>query len=245
MNPETIRAILKLNKEFYESVADSFSDTRQYPWKGWGSAAEIISKNFREGKTLKILDVGCGNGRFLTFLENSNYNINFSYLGVDNNLKLLDIAHISHKNSKVPFTFRDFNIDTELFKIKGRFDVITAFGISHHIPGYENRLSWFNELTDKLDENGLLIVTFWKFSAHKKHDSPKISKVIIDDLEKNDYFLGWMRDGKNQRYCHYFNTEELQTIDNKLLKAGLKKVKEFESDRNKSSHNLYIIWRKM
>ena len=35
MKIKTIKQLNQLNQDFYNTIADDFSDTRQYFWKGW------------------------------------------------------------------------------------------------------------------------------------------------------------------------------------------------------------------
>ena len=89
MIKEKDKQILELNKKFYQSVAYSFSETRQTPWKGWGKVVEIINDVLKNEK-IKILDLGCGNGRFLEYIKKSFSN--YEYVGMDENEDLLKEA---------------------------------------------------------------------------------------------------------------------------------------------------------
>ena len=63
MDAATIRNIIDLNNRFYKTVATDFSATRQMPWAGWDRLLPFLPK-----EAIDILDLGCGNGRFLSFL---------------------------------------------------------------------------------------------------------------------------------------------------------------------------------
>ena len=67
--PEQIQLINKTTTEFYSSVAESFSETRQHEWEGWRRSLPYV----KEAKAL--LDLGCGNRRYSKYLKENNINI--------------------------------------------------------------------------------------------------------------------------------------------------------------------------
>ncbi len=91
MNDKTFHQLVQLNKDFYENIYEEFNLTRQSPWQGWNAVVDICNKKFAGVKKTKILDLGCGNGRFFKFLyENAKFD--FDYYGVDASSRLLKIA---------------------------------------------------------------------------------------------------------------------------------------------------------
>lgn len=247
INKEKIIEILKKTNDFYKSVGEEFSNTRQYYWKGW---EDIFPKTFKELKensiknnSIKILDIGCGNGRFYKYIkENIDklelQNINIEYLGIDNNDTLLEIANNigtkTHEN-KVgdnKIDFKKLDIFLELENIQDKFDLIVGFGITHHIPGNTYRKRWFDKLTQLLNKNGILILSYWNFLDKK-------SLIPTTDLEENDYWLGW-NTTKEKRYCHYYDEKELNQI-HKLLEE--KNINIVEILDKKEDLNKYIVYR--
>ena len=77
MDDKIIKQILDINCHFYESYAKEFSVTRQAPWLGWSQLLTFLSTN-----KMRVLDLGCGNGRFYKFLK-CNLKNEFDYQGVD------------------------------------------------------------------------------------------------------------------------------------------------------------------
>ncbi|MBI5666839.1 MAG: class I SAM-dependent methyltransferase [Chloroflexi bacterium] len=63
MNPETIRRLNAINREFYRITAPEFDQTRGTAWPGWERLLPYLRA------PLSVLDVGCGNGRFGVFLH--------------------------------------------------------------------------------------------------------------------------------------------------------------------------------
>lgn len=81
----------------------------------------------------KILDVGCGFGDFIGFLEARNVS-NFTYTGIDLVKEFLDIAHTKHPASNIKFQNADFLTHPFLEK----FDYIIASGtLNYKIEGVD------------------------------------------------------------------------------------------------------------
>lgn len=81
MKAATCRALLELNRAFYANFAGDFAATR----RGWPLGFTRILPYLRPAAN--VLDVGCGNGRFLAFLRSQGWA--GSYVGVDSSAGLL------------------------------------------------------------------------------------------------------------------------------------------------------------
>ncbi|OGC69604.1 hypothetical protein A2415_03460 [candidate division WWE3 bacterium RIFOXYC1_FULL_39_7] len=239
MDNKTIEAILRLNNKFYESQAASFDVTRQFPWKGWGRVVEIIHDLKKEGK-IDLLDLGCGNGRFLKHLIDLGVSDNIVYTGLDTNVELIETALNSFSTSNNA-KFEKFDVIQGVSKIENKYDVVTAFGITHHIPSSLLRQEWFESVAKLVKPGGLLISTFWNFDKSKIVKVPEIQK----DLETNDYTLGWMNKPDTIRYCHFYDAQELDLLIKNLENMNVKIIDTFESDGRNGKTNTYIIWKKM
>lgn len=76
----------------YDQFAETFSKSRQdHPWP---ELDYIISDIHEQGYT-SVLDVGCGNGRFLEQMEHGDWNVE-RYLGVDNSAGIIEEARRLH-----------------------------------------------------------------------------------------------------------------------------------------------------
>jgi 2-polyprenyl-3-methyl-5-hydroxy-6-metoxy-1,4-benzoquinol methylase len=63
----------------YDNFADTFSNSRKnHPWP----ELDYIIEDIREQGFSSVLDIGCGNGRFLEEIQNSRFKIQ-NYLGID------------------------------------------------------------------------------------------------------------------------------------------------------------------
>lgn len=242
MTKETINRILQINKEFYESVALEFDVTRQYAWEGWEYVIEEVNEEFGD-KSIRILDLGCGNGRFYKFIKNE-YRGTCEYIGVDNNEKLLELAYkeLGEKDN-VRFLLGDV-IKTGLGKKEtyqnSKYDLIVAFGIAHHIPDKYLRLNWVLEQAKLLEAGGLLAIAFWNYNKDKRFKPIVMEEKTVKDLEDGDYFITW--NNKQIRYMHIYDEQEHENINKALEKNNIKLVKSFEAD-GKHKLNKYCVFK--
>ena len=152
-----------VNQRFYQHHGNGFDRTRQAAWPGWLDVfGGTLSPPYNQ-----VLDIGCGNGRFASFLaahEHLSRQIE-SYVGYDRDQGLLESA----RRKTLPFSTKWQTWDwmqskssTELIKS----DLIVAFGVFHHIFGYEHRLQLLTRLTKSLlwpfeiQAKRMFIVTF-------------------------------------------------------------------------------------
>lgn len=175
---------------------------------------------------LMAMDVGCGNGRWFSYLEN--YHLPKKAIGVDvDNFMLSQARFRFSKYSGFSFYQGDCIQDLKLILdtlLKDKVSLMTSFGLWHHIPSYELRLYNLHLLAERLAENGRLCVSFWQFAedsayAHKliKPESlvDKVG-VVADEFETGDFFLGWQDEAEALRYCHSFSDEEINRLAHDL-----------------------------
>jgi SAM-dependent methyltransferase len=240
MKQQTIDKLIALNTHFYVNVEKEFSATRQILWRGYQSLFDYL--NSTNNSILTVLDIACGNGRFVKTLE-QNLNNKFSYLGLDNNKFLIDEASKSFKSESIRFkNFDIFNEDLSI--IDEKFDLIVVFGLLHHIPSNELRIKFMKSLRGLLNINGRLVFTTWNFTQIKLFENrlndDEINNLGIDltELDENDYFLKWNNSNENIRYCHYYSDKE---ISNLLSHNDFKLDYKFLADGKDAKTNTYYI----
>lgn len=199
-----------LVRDFYESRAESFAHTRQTPWHGWTQ----ILRRLPEPRT--VLDVGCGNGRFLGFMRNRGTQHPFSYEGWDVSNALLRIAD-RHRPAAVTPTVRWVHRDIlrDPWPDPRTHDLVVAWGLMHHVAGMERRLTLLLRLLERVAPGGSLVVSYWK----PLHDARLATKAKPTTLGPHDVWLPWER-GNHGRYCHSFRDQELREHEHKLIEAG-------------------------
>jgi SAM-dependent methyltransferase len=228
----------KLTNDFYNQIPIEFDTTRRYQWVGWKNIVEYV--NEKGAKSPKsILDIACGNGRFVEtakeFAEEG-----FYYLGIDNNVNLLQYATEKYANDQIEFKNIDIYND---WCIDKKFDCIVAMGITHHLVDADSRVGFFKKIYNALSENGFAVVTFWDFLSH-----PSLIKKIVNvndehlnlfkDLGENDYILNWKKGKISYRYAHYYKEAEIKEI---FESANLQVLKQYSADGHNGKSNLYYI----
>lgn len=246
MQQATTKKLITLTNQFYSQHAKSFSATRQIAWEGWNN---LIA--FFQLQNPSILDIGCGNGRFLQFIRDQQ--IHCSYQGVDNNPELIAQAKLMTPNKTIRFIEHDvlnyfLNTHTILPNLNN-FTVISIFGLVHHIPGKANRLAFIKAALAHLLPSGYLIVSFWQPLNNpdrftKKQLNPIQFKLNPDELEDGDLLLGWGTNSDSARYCHSFTNQEIDWYIHQISQQ-LKLVKRFQADGKTNNLNQYVVWQKI
>ena len=221
---EGLNEINNLNKEFYEKHNESFDKSRFMEWQGFFETLDFINENST------ILDVGCGNGRFLEFLIKNNIKFK-SYLGIDNSPEFIEKNRLKYLEHQ----FEVVDVITKIEDVKENYDIVLLFGVTHHIPYEEYRRDWFNKIKNLVSKNGVLAVSFWEFDP-KKEDKEFRTKVYRP--QEGDYFLGWKDNYDYHRFCHLFSEKELSGIIKVF--SNFEVIKEFNQDKNK-----YLIFKRL
>jgi len=236
MRKETIHRLLALNQEFYQSFAQPFSETRGRLQPGVLRAIQDIPGN------ASVLDVGCGNGTLACRLNELDHH--GSYMGLDSNNELLEIAKKNCTHPNATFLERDIAKSNWSSDLPDPFDRIFAFAIIHHLPGEQLRKGLFTTFRELLHPEGTLTFSIWNFLA-----SPRLRARIIPwdrvgmdpgEVDPGDYLLDWRRGGVGLRYVHAFEPEELlQTAQ----ETGFFVLETYASDGEGGQLGTYQVWR--
>lgn len=255
MTIETIKTLNELNRQFYQTVAESFSASRQQPWTGWEKMWEVIQPLLPETPILKLFDIGAGNGRFEDFfgqklLDTSEQKFEFTLIdqseALTSELKEKSLPPSSPGGVIMQADFvLDLLRDNEITLQKDTFDLVVSFGVVHHIPSLELRKLFFEKVTDFLLPGGLFVVSFWQFNRNPKLIERQAAAeevgLTASDFEQDDYLLTWERGQKAIRYCHLVDAEEQAQL---IKDSGLKIISTFESDGKDNQQNQYLVFQK-
>lgn len=259
MDRKTTEFLNALNRHFYAAQAASFSETRTRSWAGWlrllpwleALPGQARAASASHASPIYILDLGCGNGRFFGFLRD-HLQRNFVYQGVDASAALL--AHAR----------RDFAADARASFCEAEirpgshhtacardgapqsWDFIAAFGLLHHLPGFENRAAFLIDAAQTLRAGGLLGVTFWQFAKFERFQRKIVSwstQPSVDPtlLEGGDFLLAWGASPHALRYCHFADDAELTRLRVCLEAAGAHRREAFSADGETGELNLYWL----
>jgi tRNA (uracil-5-)-methyltransferase TRM9 len=251
MTIESERKLINLNKAFYDNISQHWNNDPNYYWRGWYNLLPYLQSKIETKGAIRILDLGCGNGRFLSFLEANfaNYN-NISYTGIDNaDFKKIDKS--LYPNISSDFLDRDLlEVD---WRLEGKYDIVVAFGIIHHIPGERLLISFFNNLQKVLETDGLSVVTTWQYMRLERLQKRLIvgpERVELlknldigeNELRMGDNFLDWIKGNYGIRFSHYFEEAEVRRI---LPNFDLTVLEVFLEDDRERNRNQYFVLKKI
>lgn len=113
----------KFNHEYF--LKHYLSSQDKNPAYKLNSYLKIVRKHLNRnlGRRPRLLDIGCGYGRFLKLAENE-----FSTIGIDPSDFVIDKAN--HFATRTRFE----RATLKSFSSKFKFDVITAFDVMEHVP---------------------------------------------------------------------------------------------------------------
>src|SRR5258708_38031292 len=150
MDDATIQRLNRINNDFYAATADRFDLLRRGSWPGWMPLLAYLPEK------LRVLDVGCGNGRFGAFLASRR---EVSYHGIDNNPRLLERAQTTLTAIDATLEQRDV---VENPPDSGAYDLVALFGVLHHVPGSQLRLDLMHRLGRLVGPGALLAFACWR-----------------------------------------------------------------------------------
>jgi len=204
--------LLKKTTQDYNLIAEQFSRARD---KIWREMRFLFDGYLLEGE--KVLDLGCGNGRFYELFQKKNVD----YIGVDSSEKLIEIAKKRYPKGR----FQVANALNLPFP-NNFFDKVYVIAVFHHIPSQEFRLQFLREIKRVLKKEGLLILTVWnlwqKIRTGKLIFKFAFKKIFGGSkLDFKDILMKW--EGLENCYFHCFMMGEL---------AGLIKIAGFKIKRS-------------
>jgi 2-polyprenyl-3-methyl-5-hydroxy-6-metoxy-1,4-benzoquinol methylase len=242
MKQEIVKKLIQLNQDFYRIIAAPFTKTRSYSWAGW-EQLYLLFQQWGFNPT-SVLDLGCGNGRFLSFARSKW--LLADYLGIDGSKELLDFAKATYAaQTNTSFIEQDLITDIDLTQIRRQFDLVVILGVMHHVPSQELRVQFLQAAAAKLNADSYLVVTFWDFLSEKQLAKKIVpwSKVGLTTaaVDEHDYLLDWQREKLAYRYCHYYTKEEIAEL---AEFAGLEIVQEFLADGPGGKANRYVVFKR-
>ena len=245
LDDATTRALNAINRGFYREQAASFDETRRHAWPGWEPLLELLP----DVTPLRVLDVGCGNGRFCAYLFTARSELH--YVGIDASSALLEKARqrgapgldAQYKEADLIEVDLAAAVDGE------RFDLVVYFGLLHHLPGLARRRRLLQTGAGLLAAGGILAFTCWQFKSFERFQQrilpwdefsdEAIGPIDPGQLEPGDHLLRWA-DGGSVRYCHFANQDEIRNLVDSLPGET---VASYRADGRKGDLNRYLVIR--
>jgi len=219
--------LLKKTIQDYNLIAEQFSRARE---RIWPKMRFLFDDYLFPGE--KILDIGCGNGRFFEVFKEKKVD----YFGIDSSEKLIQIARNNYPEGK--FQVGDaLNLPFP----NNFFDKVYSIAVLHHVPSEEFRLQFLKEARRVLKTEGLLILTVWKL-FQLKECCLRFKYTILKLIGKSKLDWGGILEpwGKKiKRYYHCFSKKELENL---VAKSEFR-IKEGGIVKNKKGNrqNIYLI----
>ncbi len=251
MDEKTVRALGAINRDFYLNSAAAFSETRRDAWPGWKPLAGWIEDRLPD-RALRVLDVGCGNGRFGAFLADAlpERASDIDYCGLDASAPLLHSVRARRLPVAAAEVLLGDLIETPLDSLLAdrAFSLIAVFGLLHHIPSERKRTALLVSLARRLEPGGLLALAFWRFDDFERfrvrrkafeewnRDAPEA--IDLSQLEPGDTLLRWGEEPDVVRYCHHVDDAEAERL---LEAAGLEPLACYDADGREGSLNRYFV----
>jgi SAM-dependent methyltransferase len=164
---------------FYDIIADEFDKTRVRLWPCVISFLDEFQSN------AEILDIGCGNGKYM------NYRDDINMKGIDISIKLIEIC----KNKgfdviKASMTDIPFN--------DNRFDGIICIASYHHLNNDNDRKKTLDEIYRILKPGGLAFIEVWGLVQ-------TLPNKNAENFKKNSNLVKWKSVKTGEIYYRYYN----------------------------------------
>ena len=201
-------------ESFYNSEAKKYAETRKKFWHEEKAILDAITSLFENKDKVRVLEFGCGSGRFATLL-NQNFPGQFDYVWIDLSDELLSYASQDNPN----LTFFQWDI-TKLVKNfeQESFDLIVWTSSFQHIPTSKERSYLMKSFYRLLDYDGMLLMTNRSLSDWfiKKHWEIVMKAKILSRFKWNSRDLMVPRTDEKwvvyKRFYHFFSLKELENL---------------------------------
>jgi SAM-dependent methyltransferase len=236
VRPAVRDELLRINRAFYQSLAEPFAATRPRPQPGVGRVLGRVDP------AATVLDVGCGHGVAAGRLLELGFH--GRYLGIDSSAPLIELARRRVAASWATFVEADLAVEEGLpAEAAHDCDWILAFAFLHHIPDGELRRRVVASLRNALRPGGSVAVSVWSFGEVERFRRKQVAwdevGVRAEDVEPGDVLLDWRAGGRGVRYVHRFTSGELEDL---ARSVELSVVEEFHSDGEGGRMGLYQVW---
>ena len=235
MRDEVAARLVQLNREFYQSFAEAFSETRYRVQPGVRRVLTTIPQN------ASVLDLGCGNG--VVGWELLRHGHRGPYLGIDSSAALLEIAR--RRMAGTPARFRQAELTSGEWEegLSEAFDRVFALALLHHLPNEHTRQRLLGRLRARISGGGQLVLSTWDVLS-----SDRLRRKVIpwesiglapDDVGPHDYLMDWRHRGHGVRYVHSFDEPGLTTL---AATTGFEVLESFRSDGQGGRMSIYQVW---
>lgn len=197
----------------YDNFAHTFSESRKnHPWPELNC---IIEDMKRQGFS-NVLDIGCGNGRFLEEADKAELHIEH-YLWIDSSTGMIAEARKLHREYHFEVAPMESLSNCQTVKLSN-YDAIIFLASFHHLESREERLTVLEDIKLFLKPGGRVYMTNWNLRDQSRYQK--------SHQGNGDYDI---KIGEFSRYYHGFTVEELNelfdttwwnVVENKIFEGG-------------------------
>lgn len=193
----------------YDAFAETFSNSRKN--LHWPELEYIIA-NMKAQNFSSILDIGCGNWRFLEESQKLGYQAS-RYLWIDSSEWMVREAQKLHPNHAFQVIWMQ-----NITKIEVKFDVMLFLASFHHLESQEERIQILEDSKKLLNPSGRIYMTNWNLLEQEKYTKSHRWNGDFD-----------IKIGEFSRYYHGFSIVELEKlfiqsgytiIENRIFEGG-------------------------
>jgi SAM-dependent methyltransferase len=234
MHAEVAKRLLRVNREFYQSFARPFAQTRHRLQPGAAAAIRELPPQ------ADVLDLGCGSGEVARALAHRGHR--GAYLGIDQCGELLDEA----RGSGLPqaeFLLADLAAPGWTAMTHPPYAYTLAFAMLHHLPGAGQRAEFAALVRGLLGRQGLFVFSVWQFQTSERLRRRIVpwQTIGLDDkqVDPGDHLVDWRHGGRGLRYVHAFEESELEEL---ARQASFHQVRTYYADGQGGRLGHYEVW---
>jgi tRNA (uracil-5-)-methyltransferase TRM9 len=180
----------------YDHFAETFSNSRKnHPWP----ELNFITADIKNHGYISVLDIGCGNGRFLDSGEWDIDNSKLQYLGIDSSKGMIEEARRLHPEYE--FDVCDMLELTNYHLPIPHYEAIVFLASFHHLESREERLWVLQKTKSFLAPWGRVYMTNWNLRDQERYKNSHRWDADYD-----------IKIGEYSRYYHGFTLEELEEL---------------------------------
>ena len=184
--------------DIYNSISGHFNNTRHFIWPSVKQFLDTIPKYSI------VADIGCGNGKNMTYLNNDHI-----FIGTDFSIELLKICNEKQLETVVA------NNCTLPYK-DNSFDSAISIAVIHHLSTPELRQLAINEIIRITKPKGLIMIQVWAFerdynTKYEIQDAMIPWKTKDNKIYNRYYYLFKQNELDNMIKCSKYNIEIIQS----------------------------------
>jgi ubiquinone/menaquinone biosynthesis C-methylase UbiE len=189
-----------------------------YSFLDYKKSAKKVKKLIKKRKRVKgnkLLDVGCGTGKHLSFFKNE-----FECTGIDISNQMLDVARKNYNG------IRFIQADMVNFNLNEKFDaIICLFSSIGYVKTYENLKKTITNFSNHLEPGGIVIIEPWLtksiaidgLASMTTYDSDeiKIARQSVSEIDGDisRFEMHYLVARKGEKVSYFKDMHELGLFD--------------------------------